>query len=308
MSDHRQKVAWSSDGALSWTNRSRANYHSASMKQTVGGNPDPDPDLIEVSDSRETAAALARSAGRKSSSTPIRRSFVQPGDRSAQRMGGPLADIVRRRDLRGLVLYLMVLTLASKDPWNVCRDSRIWARLLDLSDTPEGRAIVSKVLRRLRNMDLVSVERRGRLADITVLSEDGTGVDYSYPTTNQADRYLRLPEEFWTEGWYQQLDLPGMAMLLVLLSEKDGVVLPVDRIPDWYGISRATAQRGFTELQKKDLVTVWMTPRKAPLLPAGYTIDKHYRLTGDFARKPRSSTNPDVDTMISSLSTGLEKS
>jgi hypothetical protein len=89
---------------------------------------------------------------------------------------------------------------------------------------------------------------------------------------------------FWTAGWYHKLELPGLAMLLVLLAEKDDVVLPLDRIPRWYGISRATAQRGFKELLQHDLIATWVTSRTAPLAPAGITYDTHYRLTGPFDR------------------------
>ena len=247
-------------------------------------------DPAEVANSQDTATALAASAKRKSAATPIRRTFVQRSDKVAQADGAPLADLVRRRDRRGLILYLMVITLASTEPWNVSRDARIWARLLDLSEDKAGRATVSKVIRRLRDLNLVDSKRRGRKADLTLLLEDGSGASYTYPEPKDNEYYLKLPHAFWDNGWYRELDTPGLAMLLILLAEKDGARLPIDQIPKWYGISRATAQRGFRELAGHQLITTWDQQRKAPLTPEGYTYDRYYRLTGDFKRTPPKKT------------------
>jgi DNA-binding transcriptional ArsR family regulator len=183
----------------------------------------------------------------------------------------------------------MIITLASTEPWNVCRDARIWARLLDLSEDQTGRAAVSKVIRRLRDLNLIDSKRRGRKADLTLLLEDGTGGPYTYPEPKDDEYYLKLPHTFWDNGWYQKLDTPGLAMLLVLLAEKDGARLPIDQIPKWYGISRATAQRGFKELADHELITTWDQQRKAPLTPEGYTYDRYYRLTGDFKRTTKTA-------------------
>jgi hypothetical protein len=121
-----------------------------------------------------------------------------------------------------------------------------------------------------------------------MLREDGSGEPYEYPDpAREEDRYLRLPFAFWVEGWYQRLSLPGLAMLLVLLAEKDDVVLPIDRVPEWYGISRATAQRGLDELRQKGLVEMRVEQRVEPLAPDGFTSERHHRLVGSFERPRR---------------------
>lgn len=265
------------------------------MDTTPRDIPEPEPpDLMDptlIADGPETVAAMVGDAGRKSNATPIRRTFVQPGDRDSRSAGGPLAELVRRKDLRGLVLYLLVITLATKEPWDVRRPSSIWARALDLGSTRSSREAVSKAWRRLCELKLVMTHREKRMAVATLLREDGSGEPYEYPVPDRVeDRYLKLPMAFWLDQWYQRLSLPGIAMLLVLLAEKDDVVLPIDRIPDWYGISRATAQRGLAELQKNDLLDVQDIPRKEPRAPLGYTIERHHRLQGAFARKRPKST------------------
>jgi len=251
--------------------------------------------------SQDNANHLVEQSGRTAGGTPIRKEFVQRRDSKNKPLAGPLADMVRRRDLRGLLLYLAILTGASAEPWNVSRPAHFWARLLDLSPD-KGRPAISKAIGRLRDAKLVAIDRRKRQSNITMLREDATGEPYTYPTGEKGDRYFKLPFEFWTQGWYQQLDMPGVAMLLVLLNEKNDVVLPLDRIPGWYGISRATAQRGFTELENHGLVTTWVNQRPAPLSPIGVTFERHYKLVGSFAKtdtaKPTTGINfltlPDI--------------
>lgn len=241
----------------------------------------------------ETVVALIEKSGRKNSATPIRRSFVQPLERQEQPGGGPLARLVARRDQRALVLYLMVLTLATKEPWDVRRHSRIWARVLDMGGSNSAPQAVSKAWKRLREVGLVHTERDKRLTAVTILREDGSNKPYTYPDpTRRADRYLRLPFAFWLDGWYQKLSLPAMAMMLVLLAEKDGVVLPLDRVPDWYGISRATAQRGLKELEDQGLLRINSVRRTEPLAPDGFTFDRHLTLIGPLAKPAKWATAP----------------
>ncbi|MDQ1492286.1 MAG: hypothetical protein QOD57_3213 [Actinomycetota bacterium] len=254
-----------------------------STAQADDSGPEFDPTL--VADGPATVAGLVLSSGRPSQSTPLRRTFVQPAERDRQPTGGPLAALVRHRDRRALILYLLVLTMASTEPWDARRDSRIWARALDVGGGRSGREAVSKALRRLRGLQLIVTSRVNRLSAVTMLREDGSGEPYTYPTPDQRqDRYLRLPFAFWTDRWYQRLNLPAVAMLLVLLAEKDGVVLPLDRISTWYGISRATAQRGLAELESHGLLQVRTVQRAEPLAPLGFTYDRHHHLQGVFER------------------------
>ncbi len=48
----------------------------------------------------------------------------------------------------------------------------------------------------------------------------------------------------------ETLSLPGKAVLLIAHSLRPGFALPVEKAPEWYGISADTAQRGLAELVK----------------------------------------------------------
>lgn len=116
---------------------------------------------------------------------------------------------------------------------------------------------------------LIARERSGRARKITItlLRPDGTGDAYTRPGRDNSDRFLKLSNAYWTQGWYRKLDLPGTAMLLVALHEKPGFELVTERVPDWYGWSADTAERGLERLQDLGLITVAKRTKKAPLAP-----------------------------------------
>ena len=72
----------------------------------------------------------------------------------------------------------------------------------------DGAAAVSESWRRLTD-GLITRERQGRLTNVTLLDESGTGDDYTYPSGRGRGRYFKLSEEFWTgeERWYRTLTL-----------------------------------------------------------------------------------------------------
>jgi hypothetical protein len=116
---------------------------------------------------------------------------------------------------------------------------------------------------------------------VTLLREDGSGNDYTPPGEYEgtADRYLRIPTAFWTNGKaYGRLKLPGLAMLLVLLAEKPWVPLPAERPPQWYGWSADTIERGLRELLALGLAVRRESYKEAPLTPTGSTLFHQYNL------------------------------
>ena len=125
--------------------------------------------------------------------------------------------------------------------------------------------------------------KHGRLANITLLREDGSGEPYVLPAT-AGDTYLQLPVAYWLDEnqWCKKLKLPAKAMLLVALSLPPPFVLPVEKAPQWYGISADTAQRGLASLVQHGVLKVARTPKRAPLAPAGFTYDSRYTLQGGF--------------------------
>jgi hypothetical protein len=242
-----------------------------------------------AADQDETVDDLLRTSARSTKSVPLRRVFVQQGLQREPR-SGPLASLLRAHDERGLDLFLLHHAVASAEPWDVTRDARVWARALGLHrDVDAGVAAVSKTWRRLdEGHALIRRERRGRLAKITALREDGLGKSYTYPNGSRRDeRYFKLPYDYWTaeRRWYRILTFRAKAMLLVSLSLPAGFVLPTQRVPDWYGISTDSADRGLRELDRAGLLRREIKVKKAPQAPLGIAQEYHHTLLPPFTQR-----------------------
>ncbi len=213
---------------------------------------------------------------------PFRNGFVQRGVRGNPKPG-PLSPIVSRGREKAFDQYLLAVAWASREPFDVRKDSRIWARGIGLATDESGRAAVSRNWSFLSELQLVEVEREKRLAKVTLLREDGSGRKYrDHPGTDRKPGYLTLPFEYWTAGLYMNLSLAAKAMLMIALSLPNRFPLPAERAPDWYGISESTARRGFRELREKGLLTVEKEFKEAPLAPEGYTAVNFYNLLPPF--------------------------
>jgi hypothetical protein len=246
----------------------------------------------------ETRAALLERSGRDF--TPVRKTFVQ-APKGAQSRPGPLSQFVRNRDLRGLRAELLIIGINSsgdgQDGWSTTLPIPVWARAFDTTvgaTDASAATAVSKVLTRLEKRRLIERDRRGRERKIRVglLREDGSGQPYSRPGKDNSDRFLRLPNRYWIDGWHDKLDLAATAMLLVALHEKPGFELPTERVPEWYGWSADTAERGFATLEKLGLLQKITRVKKAPLSPTGLTKINEYTLIGPFAQPVRPATAP----------------
>lgn len=206
---------------------------------------------------------------------------------------GPLATFVHNRDLRGLHAYLLLLGIISsgdsQDGWSTTLPIGVWARAFGTTRdaTPASATnAVSKVLTRLEQRNLIARQRHGRQRKIrvTLLREDGSGEPYTRPGKGNPDRFLRLPYAFWRDGWHERLDLPATAMLLVALHEKNNFELPAERVPEWYGWSADTAERGLATLERLGLLTHITRLKKAPLSPTGLTRTNRYLLHEPFGK------------------------
>ena len=219
-----------------------------------------------------------------------------------QNFDGPrpstLGIMVRKRRHRALVLYLELLTWW---PWLSENfqplGSEVWIRSLTATGPEKSRALtwspstLSRTWRELEDMNLIEPRQRsGRLTQIVPRREDGAD-PYTAPTGGENDWYFVLPDDFWADEWFATLSLPALATLLILLKEtspkKPDTQLPRDRMPDWYGISGKTVQKGLSELQASGLAKVRTEVVKAPLSPSGYTRRVHYALAGPFSCENR---------------------
>jgi len=245
-----------------------------------------------VEDTR--AALLTRS---RRDFAPINKVFVQAPAGSESRHS-ILAAFVTGRDLRGLHALLLLLGVISNgsgdDGWSTTLPIKVWARALGTTLTATGQSAttaVSKTLTRLEDRRLIARTRRGRARDIrvTLLREDGSGDPYTRPGADNNDRFLRLPHAFWLDGWHSRLDLPATAMLLVALHEKPGFELPTEKVPEWYGWSADTAERGLKTLIALGIISKTERVKKAPLSPSGLTSVNQYTLLPPFTSDRQAS-------------------
>jgi hypothetical protein len=236
---------------------------------------------------QETVVAFVEASDRRGRAAPLRRQFVQ-GGRQGVPVPGPLSAMVRSRDEIALDLYLLHRARASSAPFDVATHSAVWARAVGLSIAEDlGSAAVSKVWRRLdEKYKVVRRERRGRIAKIIALREDGSGRPYEIPSgSSWNERYFKIPFAYWLdpESWHSTLSLRGKAALLIALSLPSPFILPSERAPAWYGISADTLERGLHELTALGVLGRVLKVRKAPLAPAGKTRVAEYRRLGAFA-------------------------
>lgn len=240
---------------------------------------------------RQTAYELVRTfrAGDSTrAGAAIRRIFAVDPD--VERT--PLARLLQQRDGRGggpggalrLQLYVSLVWVCTKPPYDTDRPARVWAQLLGLDDAAgNGTRRIRAALAELDAREFVRLERRGaRTTNITVLSDIGDGSPYVVPgaefdrrrdTIAEGDPerkrlvYFRVPNEIWTEGSIAALDGPGFAMLLILLAESRGYRRPVWFSPghadEYYGIAAATRSRGIDELVRLGLVAIAKEPVNA---------------------------------------------
>lgn len=176
--------------------------------------------------------------------------------------------------------------------WSTRHPIRVWARAFGTTEhatLSSASNAVSKALQKLEERQLLARRRIGRerTIQLTLLREDGSGEPYVRPDGHAlGDRFLRLSHEFWLAGWIDTLTLPGLAMLLVALHEPHGFHLPAEKVPDWYGWSADTAERGLAELLDAGLLTKQRLRRIEPLSASGHGYINRYFLQPPFAAVP----------------------
>ena len=74
-------------------------------------------------------------------------------------------------------------------------------------------------------------------------------------------------------------------MFLVVLGERTPCELPTEHMPEWYGWSADTAERGLRELQRIGLIRKEQHLKEAPLSPTGITVVNEYYVCPPFDKR-----------------------
>jgi hypothetical protein len=232
--------------------------------------------VVMVGQADTIAALLDRS---RRAELPIRRTFVQQRARGGG--AGPLAAFVRHRRVRALDLYLLAHAVASGAPFTVTFPAAVWVRALGLTPGSSSETLVSRTWTWLESEGLIGTRRVGRMREVTILREDGSGEPYRHPGEEGAvDRghYFKLPYAYWHGNYNNRLSLPAKAVLLIALSLRDDFLLPGERAQDWYGVSRDTIRKGLRDLRLYGLITMKAETKPTPLSALGYTLERRYTL------------------------------
>lgn len=262
----------------------------------------------------ETRAFLLERSLREAA--PVPKMFVQNPDKSLPVRRAPLSVFVQNGDLRGLKAFLFLHAIISSgdgdNGWSSTLPLSVWARVFDTTKTAEARSAstaATKILTRLVERRLIKRDRVGRSRKVTVtlLRPDGSGAPYTRPSVGNNDLYFNLSNAYWTDGWNHKLDLPATAMLLVALHERAGFQLVTERVPDWYGWSADTAERGLGTLANLGLIHVSKQYKKAPLSPTGLTLVNTYTLMGPFSQA-RTKDNPATNAVATQSSSANDGS
>jgi hypothetical protein len=227
-----------------------------------------------------TLQEMLRKAQRREG-TPVRRAFVQAGTRRSPKPG-PLASFITSRDRTALDLYLLAVTLATKEPYRVIYAAGWWARALRVSHE----TVISRAWNRLQDRGLISRHREGRVQVVTVKNDDGKRGVYEHPARAPvAEPYGKLPLAYWQDEYFNSLDLAAKAMLLIALCQVGQFTLPFERAKEWYGISADTCERGLRTLREKKILTRQSDWHMSRYAPGGYAKTYVYWLQGAFAKR-----------------------
>lgn len=225
---------------------------------------DPDP-FADIEDEGELDPQHARAElldAAKRGYLPLRKEFVQRPKGVTDLRGRPvprastLYDLVNSRNQVALDFYLLLHALQpilEGTPLSLAT----WAHIMSVKK-PVTATAVTRAISTLQNLSLVVREDDSRKPVIRLLREDGSGDEYVRPgTTEEAGPgYFTVPHAYWKSGLAEELTLPGKAMFLIALAEtqtptKRSFTLAVERVPEWYGVSERTAERGYRELITK---------------------------------------------------------
>lgn len=220
-------------------------------------------------DCDDAVRELAGRVSRRGKGALVRNEFVRSsGDGVVPRLA-ELAKTKGRGAEVPLKLYLGLMWLSSKPPYDSQLPANAWARVLNLPD-PDGNGArrIQNAAARLASDDLKLIKlesRPGQTSKIVLLREDGSGEPYSLPKgkfdrgKQRQDTYFNVSTMLWTSGHMQNMSAAALVMLLIVL-EESRVPGPqwwsVDTFRKRFHINKDVRAKGTKELSDRQLVVV----------------------------------------------------
>lgn len=216
---------------------------------------------------------------------PLRSAFVQKPRGTPGVRGATLAKLTR--DSFALDAYLLIHALASSsEPYVAAYPAATWVQLARLDEGATfaaAKARWSKLVTRLSLLRLIERERKGNQMQYRLLDESGDGRPYTRPKDAGDRHWLKLPYSYWALEFDSRLDHPEKLMLLIALDQRKQFRLPLNQVPNWYGISEATARRGLRGLESRSLLSKTTSFVASPRSPSGWEETFTYSLLGPFS-------------------------
>lgn len=279
--------------------------HSHDGPQDLSREP-PGAPVAGVASPEETREGLLR--GQVRGYTQIRNLLVQLPEADADgSRSSVLARAVTERRRRELLLYLLLLGARPVVESQQEREplaAAVWIRALTgPGEPPWSTTTLSRAWSNLEQMGLLDTKREKRAKWVAPYREDGTGVPYEKPggRNGRENHYFILPDSFWHSGLFAQLTLPGLAMFLLFLKETNKepeFQISAERVEDWYGISRRSAQNGIDDLEANALLLKRPEREREPLSASGYTTRIYYSLTGEYSQTSRRALQEEATRIV----------
>lgn len=227
-----------------------------------------DTDYIKALDdeSRAKLKAFFSRVSHRNQGALVRHSFVRTDN------AGTVPPLARLASSRGrgsavpIKLYLGLLWLSSRPPYDSRIPARNWAYILNLED-PDKRGFkrILVAMEKLESENLLSIEHRpGDTNRVTIRKEDGSNDKYKLPKGKAGsfeDQYFKVPVSLWTEGDIQALSSSAITMLLIIMEEYQYAASR----PQWWStkifkerfhISKDVRAKGTRELEERGLISV----------------------------------------------------
>lgn len=254
---------------------------------------DVDPFSAFADEEPDEGAAMRAELLSKRGYFPLRKEFVQrrrQAEPDANRHS-VLHELVQARQPRALMALLLAHAIAPTLQTDPFLPLATWARMLSTPTRPCSSTQASAALNVLHDRELLVRTDRGRQVQLTLLTEDGTKQPWERAGLGDVGPgFFIVPHTLFSDGLFDNLNLPGLAMLLLALHEtnqKPVFNVAVDKLPRWYGLSERTGERGYRELIAAGIMKVHVQKVRDGRSPTGLRRVHHRMLVGAYGTESR---------------------